>query len=268
MSFREKKCFFLAFYRIVGIQEKTSGTCFRDEPYMKTKIISQLVGIGPRVLFAFRLYFAQKYNFSYIRPMKIVCLGDSITSGFKLPAPEKSSFPSQLEKMSGNKWKITNAGMTGATALKEGDISIWTSPAFSLIEKIQPDVVVLMLGSNDTKDINWPHISSFEIDYCNIVRHIKQQPVHPELLLCSVPPVEGFNLFGISDDRVTELSGLVRKIAKATNTQYVDVTSSLRGKPEKFIDGLHPNKEGAKIIANILMKSIIQTQKSAPISVS
>lgn len=200
--------------------------------------------------------------------MNIVCLGDSITSGFKLPVQATGSFPSQLEKMSGNKWKITNAGVTGATALKKGDIPIWTSHVFSSIKKTKPDVVVLMLGTNDAKDINWPHISSFAADYSEIVKLIKDLPGPPEVFLCSVPPVEGFNRLGISDDRVTELTRQVRKIAEATKTHYVDVTSPLAGKPQLFLDGLHPNQQGAKKISKILMNSMIQMQKSLPVCLS
>jgi acyl-CoA thioesterase-1 len=229
---------------------------------MKNKHFLQLVGIGSHVLFSFSFYLSQRCTFKSVRPMNIVCLGDSITSGFKLPAPETSSFPSQLEKMSGNKWKITNAGVTGGTALKKGDISIWTTDVFSSIKKTEPDVVVLMLGTNDTKDINWPHISFFEADYSEIVQQIKELPGHPEVILCSVPPIEGFNHLGISDGRATELTGQVREIAEATETHYVDFTSPLAGKPKLFLDGLHPNEQGAQIIAKILMKSIIQMQKA------
>jgi len=244
---------------LTGIKNKKYGECIKIR---NLKIPARQLS---RLIFPFTgvsFYLTLKFIFSSIRPMNIVCLGDSITSGFMLPAPATSSFPSQLEKMSANKWKIVNAGLTGATVLKEGNIPIWSSDVFSLIKKTEPDVVVLMLGTNDTKDINWPYISSFIANYRAIIQQIRELPGPPEVLLCSIPPVEGFNRLGISAERVAELTRQVEKIAKATKTHYVDVSSPLAGKPQLFLDGLHPNKQGAKVIAKLLMNSLIQVQKA------
>ncbi len=126
-----------------------------------------------------------------IRPMQIVCLGDSITSGFRLPDPKKSSFPSQLEKMSSNKWNIINAGVPGATAIKRGDIPIWTQGAFVEIMETAPEVVIFMLGTNDTKDNNWQYRDTFISDYTEIVQRLKKLPGDPKIFVLSIPPVIG-----------------------------------------------------------------------------
>lgn len=195
-------------------------------------------------------------NFGLGRNLHIVCLGDSITCGWRLPAPKEMSFPAHLRLLSDLRWKIDNAGVPGATALKNGDIPIWTTPVFSSVMASKPDIVVLMLGTNDTKDRNWRFREQFGADYQDLVTQLKKLPSSPEVILCSIPPVVKVAPYGITNARTTELSLEVEKIARATNTRYVDVTSVLGQNSDLFLDGLHPNEIGDAIIATTLMEFI------------
>ena len=194
-----------------------------------------------------------------IQPMQIVCIGDSITSGFRLPDPKKSSFPSQLESMSGNKWNIINAGVPGATAIKKGDIPIWTQGAFLEIMETTPEVVIFMLGTNDTKDCNWQHRDTFVADYSEIIQRLKKLPSEPKIFVLSIPPVIGEITSGISDERAVELTRDVKGIAEENGVHYLDISTPLSDKPQLFLDGLHPNERGDGIIAKIIMDAIINS---------
>lgn len=209
------------------------------------------------VLAAYLLY--TYWRTHLIQPMQIVCLGDSITSGFRLPDPKKSSFPSQLESLSGNKWIIINAGVPGATAIKKGDIPIWTQGAFVEVMETTPEVVIFMLGTNDTKDSNWQFRDTFVSDYTEIVQRLKKLPSDPKIFVLSIPPVIGKITSGISEVRVIELTRDVKGIAEENGVYYLDISTPLAGKPQLFLDGLHPNERGDGIIAKMLMDAIINS---------
>lgn len=183
--------------------------------------------------------------------MNVYCLGDSITSGFRLSNPAKYSFPSQLARMSQNNWKVSNGGVPGATLQKSGDIPIWKQPQFAEVKELNPDIVIVILGTNDTKDKNWQHIDGFEKDYTELINHLKSEPSQSKLYICSLPPIIKNYRGGMSNKRAAELSRQVKEIATTTGVQYIDITSSLKGKANHFIDGLNPNQKGAKVIPKL-----------------
>lgn len=222
---------------------------------IKSKKYYLLILVGALIAFLLSTY----WRMHLIRPMQIVCLGDSITSGFRLPDPKKSSFPSQLEGMSGNRWNIINAGVPGATAIKKGDIPIWTQGAFVEVMETAPEVVIFMLGTNDTKDNNWQYRDTFVSDYTEIVQRLKRLPSDPKIFVLSIPPVIGEITSGISEERASELTRDVKGIAEDNGVYYLDITTPLTGKPQLFLDGLHPNEQGDGIIAKLLMNAIINS---------
>jgi acyl-CoA thioesterase I len=77
------------------------------------------------------------------RPVSIVALGDSLTAGYNLPAPE--AFPNVLERelrAKGRQVSIQNAGVSGDTASGGRDRLDWSVPDGT-------DLVIVSLGAND-----------------------------------------------------------------------------------------------------------------------
>lgn len=193
-----------------------------------------------------------------IRPKTIVCLGDSITSGFKLNNPQTYSFPAQLEKMLGGKFITVNAGVPGATLLKKGDIPIWEQQAFSAVMNTRASYAVLMLGTNDTKDNNWQYRNDFITDYKDLVERLHNIEGHPEVIVCSLPPCLDERFSGISDQRAAILSEEVQALADELHLHFVDITSPMASHPEYFIDGLHPNEQGDAVIAHHIKNKLAE----------
>src|SRR5689334_12958 len=52
-------------------------------------------------------------------PIRLACVGDSITYGHLIPNREQTSYPSQLQVLLGPKWQIGNFGRNGATVLRK-----------------------------------------------------------------------------------------------------------------------------------------------------
>jgi len=64
-------------------------------------------------------------------PIKIACVGNSITYGSGVANREKNAYPEQLQSMLGNTYEVRNFGVGGRTLLKKGDKPYWETEAYS-----------------------------------------------------------------------------------------------------------------------------------------
>src|SRR5512138_1808239 len=82
---------------------------------------------------------------------KIACVGDSITAGYGLSNAAQQSYPAVLQSLLGSKHTVQNFGTSGCTLLKKGDQPYWNDGNFGASDTFKPDVVIIMLGTNDAK---------------------------------------------------------------------------------------------------------------------
>ncbi len=191
-----------------------------------------------------------------IQTLTIVCLGDSITHGHKLVNPDLESYPSRLRQRARGRWQVLNLGVNGATVLGEGDVPIVQQAAFSQTMGVHPDVIVVMLGTNDTKNKNWPHIEDFENDYRQLITKLQSQASRPHLIICSIPPILIDYPNGLTEKRQKQINTLVKKVAARTGADFLDIYAGMADMPSMFIDGVHPNALGAKKIASLVFARI------------
>jgi sialate O-acetylesterase len=194
----------------------------------------------------------------YLTPLNIVCVGDSITYGYKLPDPAKDSYPTQLSRKATGQWTIANLGVNGATVVTKGDIPYTSQSQYQQLMKMSPDVAVIMLGTNDMKDNNWLFVSDFVQDYSRMVKTIQNLPSHPQVIVCSIPPIFADYPNGLNAERQQQINTLVRNVVELTGAEYLDVSNSLLGKSVFFIDGVHPNNAGAIALANMVFDKLSQ----------
>jgi len=188
--------------------------------------------------------------------LKIACLGDSITYGFKLADPVRESYPARLGQQAHGRWHVLNCGVNGATVLKKGDIPITAQDAYQRVIRSRPDVVVVMLGTNDTKNINWRYIGEFVDDYTALVEKLQSLPSKPRVIVCSVPPVFADHPNGITAQHEKKINIMVRKIAAGTGIDFLDIYASVSQESSLFVDGVHPNVRGAEKIASLVFNKI------------
>jgi lysophospholipase L1-like esterase len=118
------------------------------------------------------------------QPVKLACVGDSITRG----VGAKISWPDQIAAMLGDRWKVENFGVSGATLMSSGDKPYQKLEAFNSAIHSAPDVVVIMLGTNDTKPQNWKHFASdYEKDYRGMIAKFAGLENKPRIYLCHPP---------------------------------------------------------------------------------
>jgi len=189
-------------------------------------------------------------------PIRVACIGDSITAGARIPQGEKS-YPTQLKEMLGKGYEVRNFGMNGTTMLKKGDNPYWNdSKLWGKITRSNPNIVIIMLGSNDTKEKNWQHKADFVTNYVEMIECFQKMSSNPKVYICHPPPAFPQN-FGITDKVIKgELIPLIDKVGETKSVTVIDNYKPMEGKPELVVDKVHPNGKGAEVIANTVYAAI------------
>lgn len=180
---------------------------------------------------------------------KVACIGDSITYGHGIEDRNVNSYPARLGAILGPDYTVENFGRSGATLLKNGNNPYWKHPHFKAAQAFNPDIVVIKLGTNDSKPVNWKHRDEFVSDYVDMVNTFQALPSKPTVYVCYPAPI--FRSKGDFLDRFI-LEGvipLVDQVALQTDATIIDLYQPLAGQPELFRDGVHPNIAGANVIA-------------------
>jgi acyl-CoA thioesterase-1 len=193
---------------------------------------------------------------------RVSCVGDSITFGHGIADRNKNSYPAQLGTMLGSEYEVRNFGVSGATLLKKGDKPYWNLGAFTESKDFQPHIVIIKLGTNDSKPQNWKHKADFVANYVEMVKIFQGLKSKPKVYICYAAPVIE-SRWGINEQVVKgEGMPLIDQIAKETRTTIIDLHTPLADKPEMLPDKIHPNAAGATVIAEVVKKAI--TTKPEP----
>lgn len=180
--------------------------------------------------------------------IRVACVGDSITYGACVADRANNCYPAVLGKLLGDRYEVRNFGVSGSTLLRKGDKPYWKETAFTQATDFAPHIVVIKLGTNDTKPQNWKHRDEIEADARALVRHFKQLGSKPRVFLALPVPVLKTN-YGINEEGVAQEIPVFRKVAKEEGAGLIDLHSAVAA-PELFDkDGVHPNAAGAKKIA-------------------
>jgi len=189
-------------------------------------------------------------------PIRVACVGDSITYGSQVEGRESNSYPAVLQGLLGEKFKVENFGVSGMTLLKKGDKPYWKNRIFKDATDFKPNIVVIKLGTNDSKPQNRTNITEFAGDLAALVDHFAAIDTKPKIYLCLPVPVYK-TLSGINEESVsTEIIPAIKKVAVEKKLPIIDLHTALSGQPLLFPDGVHPNAAGAKLIAQTVHASI------------
>ena len=187
-------------------------------------------------------------------PIKVACVGDSITQG--VGAKPGQSYPSQLQALLGDGYKVGNFGVSGRTLLKQGDFPYWKENKYKAALAMEPAIVIIMLGTNDTKPQNWQHEAEFAADYRELVKSFQSLKSKPKVFVCRPVPVPGKGNYGINEENVQKEIPRVDALAKELGCGVIDMHAALAKFPEMLPDRVHPNTAGAGEMAKAAAKAI------------
>lgn len=183
-------------------------------------------------------------------PVRVTCIGASITEGATTPNPPADSYPGQLGRMLGDKYVVSNFGVGGCTMLKKGDCPYWEKEAYQKALASEPDIVFIDLGGNDSKAINRVYMDEFIKDACEMIASFQNLPTKPRIIIMT--PIVSFvvDSNGIYDDIICrQVSPKTIEAASRMKIEVLDMHPVLNRHPELMPDQIHPNREGSEMMA-------------------
>ena len=186
---------------------------------------------------------------------RVACIGDSLTA--------VSSYPAILQTMLGGNYTVGNFGFVGSTVLSNTSKTYIDQTAFQRAKAFQPDIVVIMLGSNDAHTGYYLSIGSFVADYEELVSEFQALASKPDIFLVKPPPIIE-NEFNLSNANLVEgVIPRIEQVTKELGLPTINAYAPFANHPGYFIDGVHPTQEGARIIASEVYNGIIHVSENS-----
>ena len=179
--------------------------------------------------------------------IRVACVGDSITEG---------PYPKNLQSMLGTDYRVGNFGVSGSTVLLNSNKPYINQSAFLKAKNFQPSIVIIMLGTNDAQENTYASIDNFLDDYEKLVNEYQTLETSPEIWLAKPPPIFDNNLNLNNTNLEQGIIPRIEQVANDLNLPLIDVNGALLDYPEYFGDGVHPNVDGAMLIANEVLQAI------------
>jgi alpha-L-fucosidase 2 len=146
---------------------------------------------------------------------------------------------------------VINCGRSGATLLKDGDLPFWSCKEFYDVFAFNPEIIVIMLGTNDTKPQNWDH-GSFVRDYQALIDTFSVNLRKPDIYLCLPVPVFE-TTWGINDSVLTRgIFPVIQQLVLENKLKIIDLYHPLLDQRRNFPDNVHPNEKAAEKMAEIV----------------
>ena len=191
--------------------------------------------------------------------IKVSCVGNSITYGMRLDDRERESYPAQLQALLGDRYEVGNFGKSGATLLRHGHRPYFDQEEFRQAMDFAGDIVVIHLGINDTDPRNWPHYQDeFVEDYLALVDSLRSVNPKARFLIARMTPIGSTHSRFISGTKTWhgQIQEAIETVAYAAGAELIDFYEPLYPYPWMFPDAVHPDAEGAGILAKTVYQGI------------
>ena len=201
-------------------------------------------------------------GFSFIiaqSPIRVACIGNSVTYGYGHHNPKATSYPTRLGQMLGSNYEVRNFGHSGATLLNHGHRPYTQQQAFHDALAFVPDKAIIHLGLNDTDPRNWPNYrDEFIPDYLGLIDTLRAVNPKIEVWICRMTPIfHGHRRFKSGTrDWHAQIQEAIEEVAHLAGVHLIDLHKPLYHRPDLFADALHPNVEGAEILAQTVYSAM------------
>jgi alpha-L-fucosidase 2 len=200
---------------------------------------------------------------THAQPIKVACVGDSITLGVGIPGPETNSYPAQLQKILGEEFEVKNFGAKDATLIPDPPAAYYKSPELQQAKRFLPDVVIINLGTYDANPgfQQW----KFSRTYYDMIRQFRSLPSKPVIWIVKpvtafISEAKGINGSLIEDEILLRIDG----VAINAGAPVIDLHAHFLDRADIFPDKFLPNAEGAREIAKIIAPLLQKYRDQSP----
>ena len=204
--------------------------------------------------------------------VRVACIGNSITEGYGIDMKGRYGYPAQLQQLLGQDYVVKNFGVSSRTMLNKGDFPYMREQAWRDALDFRPDIVIIKLGTNDSKPENWQYGQEFQQDLEQMIVTLRPELAttgtkkgrksavlapKPEIFLCT--PIPAFkSSWNISDEVIrNQIIPIQQSVARKYGLQIIDLHSQFANDGDKVLpDGIHPDAKGARRIAEIIVDAL------------
>lgn len=180
--------------------------------------------------------------------VRVACVGDSITEG--------TGYPIDLWTLLGPNYIVGNFGVGGATVSVDSNSSYMSQAAFEVAQRFEPKIVIILLGTNDANCNLTESSSVFINSYVQLIDAFQGLASKPKIWIVEPPPIFN-NSAGLSSEILNQtVIPEIEQVANQTHVSTINVNSVLADHPKYFSDGVHPNGDGAAIIAVTVYRAL------------
>ncbi len=181
-------------------------------------------------------------------PVRVACIGDSITRG--------TEYTLDLWALIGSNYIVGDFGVGGSTVSLNSGAAYLNKTAFETADEFQPDIVLIMLGTNDAAPIVNETINEFVNDYITLIDVVQRWSSKPDVYLLMPPPIDNASVNHSSKLLADRVQPGIYEVVDQTGLPLIDAYTPLVGQPELFLDGVHPTAEGAQLIAKAVYDAV------------
>lgn len=193
------------------------------------------------------------------KTIRVACIGNSITYGTGIADRTNDSYPSQLQRLLGSNYQVGNFGKPGATLLYHGHRPYVKQEEFKEAIAFKGDIAVMHLGINDTDPRNWPNYRDELVkDYLSIMDSLRAANPKVRIILARMTPIADRHPRFVSGTKQWhgEIQTAIETVAHVSGAELIDFYEPLYPYPYLFPDAIHPNPEGAGILAKTVYSGI------------
>lgn len=189
--------------------------------------------------------------------IRVACVGDSITYGYGVKNWPERNYPAVLQDLLGPEYIVNNYGVSGYAVQKDSNKPYVSRKEYRSSLEFDPDIVIFMLGSNDSKPANWKGKEKFRKDYISLIESYRDSLI----ILCTPPkafPADKTETsFHIQPGVVDEIAETVRETAAELRLPLLDINAITSAHPEWYVsDSVHLNADGAAALARQIEKEL------------
>jgi len=197
--------------------------------------------------------------------IKVACVGDSLTYGSNLDGWYKNNYPVKLQNILGDKYCVNNYGHPGSTVTISKDMYSKLSEYKQSLQ-FKADIVVMMLGTNDTWAKSWKNaedIEDFKREYINLINAYRV--ANPSVRIIAMTPPKAHKyfkeiLFDIRDDiMITHINPEIKKIVDEMHIEQLNARLIIEDIKLYSSDKVHLNSKGTEQIAKAVAKKILNS---------